>query len=487
MYSSIHRVKNGRDALAYCEQHDAHFGGGERNILIGYYNLLSRELVPIAEQMQRVWDRGDNPAHVNQIDMILISASKHEFDPEDPADQQKFLDMCMRVLEKMDEDMQAAVFVQKDGKSGHLHAHITVNDYRISDAKRIRHELTSARYLEKLVDDTALEYIPRLDLGGGFEREPVFFDHLNEQGKYIWKDDLKRRIRLAVTQCEDESELDAKLAENGISYHARGGGVTYELTDLSLVEQYDIKQPAHGFKAKDKKLGDSYKIENMIEEIRIRLGKTAPDDEIIEPVTDNETDIAIAAVPDASVVIQQEIAETEKEVAEEPIVEETTQYEIGLVEPVVENTAVKAVEPEPTVEKPKPKPRKDRPREIIDAEKAALDRAYTALKNDYEHTMPQYYDEAPTFGEILIWKRAENKRRKANGEELLEPHFGKYDPVQDVTPHYSDVLIGQAIEYCDALMAEPDEISDEVPEEVYDEISEMLDETEPDKGNEIEF
>ena len=65
---------------------------------------------------------------------LVISYSRNELDPDNPADILKADEIGQKIVNKYYPNRQAVVFTQIDGKSGLVHTHILISDV---DAKRL--------------------------------------------------------------------------------------------------------------------------------------------------------------------------------------------------------------------------------------------------------------------------------------------------------------------------------------------------------------
>jgi hypothetical protein len=92
---------------------------------------------------------------------------------------------------------------------------------------------------------------------------------------YIWKDDLKSRIRDAMSESKSREDYLEKLPLHGVegSYKTskkKGDYILYELTDVTNFP--DMKKIPENLKSKSYKLGYDYDLEALDEEIEKNLG-----------------------------------------------------------------------------------------------------------------------------------------------------------------------------------------------------------------------
>jgi hypothetical protein len=100
--------------------------------------------------------------------------------------------------------------------------------------------------------------------------------------KYIWKDDLKNRVRKAMSEAKDRDNFFERLTANGVegelcNTRRQGDYILYELTDVSRFG--DGKIPAN-LKSKSYKMGTDYGLDALDETLNRRSHrklKSAPE------------------------------------------------------------------------------------------------------------------------------------------------------------------------------------------------------------------
>lgn len=284
MYSRISPTCNGRDALLYARGGKnglGHNRAKHRNLLIGGVNLLPDEVMPFEDQMEKYWHRA-SPRHKIQVRRIIVSFSKKELDPLDPDSPLKALQIATEFAEKYYPNRQAAIFVQNDGVGGCLHFHLIVNDCDIPDAKGCSTEQQKFYYVKKYADEVAKTII-QLDTGrqNVKNKESYHERGIKSKDRYVWKDDLKERIREAMNSAETREDFVKLLSENGVeaSFKAskkQGDYILYELKDLSKFDG-DLPEKRTYFRSKSYKLGSDYDIAALEDKLnRNHLRKNIP-------------------------------------------------------------------------------------------------------------------------------------------------------------------------------------------------------------------
>lgn len=291
-YSRITSSRNGRAALAYARGFDnkGHNNNVIRNIAVGSVGLLPDDVQSYEEQMQSFWNKASD-LNKNQVRRIILSFSKKELDPDNPASALTAMHIAKETLQRAYPGFSAAIFVQNDGVGHNLHVHCVVCNVNAFTHKGFSDEQTKYYYLEKKFDDVAAQYIT-LDYGEKFpekvtqnERRLRDYNHANSDQKYIWKDDLKSRILASMLMSYSEEEFKNNLNNLGVDYtrkHSKKQGdyFLYELKDTSKFE--DGKIPAN-LKSKSYKLGDEFGIRALEDNLSLNVYNRLKEDKQNQP------------------------------------------------------------------------------------------------------------------------------------------------------------------------------------------------------------
>lgn len=265
-YSRVTRTANGRGALEYAMHTKGHNGHDQRNSMVGYVNLLSG--IDPADQMQRYWNKA-RKNHKTQVLRIVQSFSLKELNPENENDILTANLVGQKFVQKYYPNRQAVVFTQIDGKSGLVHNHLIISDTDMESAKGCTKEQYYFPKIKEWTNEIAGQYMT-LDFGEqqAEDKTTQTERHKREVGEYVWKDDLKSRVKQAQEQSSSEQEWIAKLPEFGVNIEVhdskkRGRYYTYELMDTSNFPE-GKKIPAN-LKARSYKLGTLYDSESIME------------------------------------------------------------------------------------------------------------------------------------------------------------------------------------------------------------------------------
>lgn len=282
MYTRITPSNNGREAIQYARGKNGkgHNDNEHRNLLVAGINMLPDDSIPFEEQMDKYWSRA-SAQHKVQVRRIIGSFSKKELDPLDPNAKYIALQMIIDFVEKYYPDRQAAVFIQNDGVGENLHFHLIVNDCDMISAKGCSRDQQKYWYVEKNFDAVAEQYI-QMDEGAKqtkdkksqYERTEKQKSDEGKKTGYVWKDDLKKRIREAMEAATSREDFLKQLTARGVEGEYRatkknGSFVLYELTDTSGFGG-ELPKKREYFKAKSHKLGSDYDIEELDEMIQTK-------------------------------------------------------------------------------------------------------------------------------------------------------------------------------------------------------------------------
>lgn len=325
-YTRISHTKNGKAAIEYCRGCGrGHNNKKKRNLLIGSVGMLPDEVIPFEKQMEMDWALKASRNNLNQIRRIVASFSTNELEPnEDCAF--TALEMAQEFVQEAYPDRKAAIFVQNDGVGGKLHAHILVSNVDSVNYKGCSSWQTSNKYVEEMFDRIAAKYIT-LDFGKGSkekysqteralrEENERAMENDDENEKFVWKDYLKDRIRIAMNRAESKSDYLDELAKLGIaakygSSKKYGEYISYEV--ISFPDGVEIPNKS---KARSYTLGDDYGPDalNQIlaskdKDNRVEVSEPEKEKRVVEQI-----DLPQSFVSEAREIKQREITGTSAE------------------------------------------------------------------------------------------------------------------------------------------------------------------------------
>lgn len=273
-YTRISHTRNGRAAIQYARGNGrGHNGHAKRNLLIGGVGMLPDEVIPFENQMAEDWARA-SCKNKNQVRRIVVSFSPKELDPHDPDCAYTALEIVQEFVEEAYPNRKAAIFVQNDGKGEKLHVHILVSNVDSMEHKGCTDDQTKFEYVKRNFNRAASR---RITLDNGKKAKDKFsqmeraLEEENEEAvengsmaAYIWKDDLRERIRIAMENATSEDDFLEALEDEGVAARygtskRYGKYISYELMDVpSHMEGADRK-----YKARSYTLGDAYGVEAL--------------------------------------------------------------------------------------------------------------------------------------------------------------------------------------------------------------------------------
>lgn len=291
-YTHVTRTAYGADALQYIRgDGEGHNGSDVRNNYIVGVNMLPDDVIPFEQQMKPFWNKA-RANHTTQIDRYILSFSKKELDPENPADIAKASNIGCELVRRLAPGHQAMVATQTDGAGGLIHVHMAVNDVNMTTCKG----LPASQYLHanvrRIADEVCHQYFDLAAPDLAPEKESQFVRTKKEKNErimaanareqkqaqaegrdpklqateYIWIDDLKSRIREAAKEAKNETEFFAGCRQRGVEVERRHATkkqpehYCYELTDVS---KFQSKRIPTNLKAKSYKLGGNYQPEGI--------------------------------------------------------------------------------------------------------------------------------------------------------------------------------------------------------------------------------
>lgn len=274
----VTHTRNGNQAIAYLQGH-GHNGHARRNELVSGINCSS-DIEQAKQSYHSTW-RATHAKQKNSVEMYRYTQafSTDELDPNNPDDIQKAHDMGLTLARKImgNTNHVCLVATQKDGVGGNLHNHIFMCNQAFDTGKCIRGEQKNVKDLQRWNDEVLSEYDmeqpPTIEKPENSIKPSIKTTmterKLREQGKYVWKDDLRNRIdSVQQMACSWEEYID-ELANEGVNvkafkrsaYHDDGTidinkhlkKVSYSFTDEEGKERH----------ARDTALGTDYGFENV--------------------------------------------------------------------------------------------------------------------------------------------------------------------------------------------------------------------------------
>ena len=270
-YAKVTRTKNGSEAIKYAEGNGTgHNGSKLRNEYIGTVNMLPG--IPVTEQMQVYWNKARSN-HTNQILRVIQSFHLKELDPKKREDIIRANMIGQLFAERFYPGHQAVVYTQTDGVGGKIHNHVLINDVGM-DGKGLHKDFYYAPVVREWTNQACDEYIIRYNGDQKTADKTTQTERAKrEKGEWVYKDDIKQRVKLAMARATDEASFLKELTAVGIDAEVKdskkyGHYYTYELVDLGNMPE-DAKMPRN-LKARSYKLGEAYGPEALEDMINYR-------------------------------------------------------------------------------------------------------------------------------------------------------------------------------------------------------------------------
>ena len=166
--------------------------------------------------------------------------------------------------------------------------------------------------IRSISDEVVTSFGIQLDEGKSHTKYTQAERAKRDKGEYVWKDDLRDRIKTALETSTDYKSFEDALAFNGVSVRI-GKTITYTLDDTSAYEDFYDEKPKKVFKARGKKLGSDFDVKAVEDVFLQNQGK---DVSIPEPVKQMQQE------PETIKEVKCENQKQEVEVAVETSVEE---------------------------------------------------------------------------------------------------------------------------------------------------------------------
>lgn len=260
-YTTVSRVENGRSLLDYILQEKGHNGNAVRNMMKTSVAMNDNE--DYGTQMNRYWRRARSN-HKVQIIHIIQSFSPKEFSRDKPEDVLKVNVIGQELVSEHYKGRQALICTQADGKGECLHNHILINDVSMINSKGCDNEEYHHKNVSEWSDKIVANYIIPIEAEEPDEKLTRTEILKRENEKYVYKDDIRKRVEKTMENVSSEKEFLEKLFDNGVVAKKKKRGTKdkeeyylYELLDLSEVPE-GTRLPKYNLTIKSYNLGAAY-------------------------------------------------------------------------------------------------------------------------------------------------------------------------------------------------------------------------------------
>lgn len=174
----------------------------------------------------------------------LFSFSRNEISPEDPEWIEKAQSIVEPVMRNIAPDCQWFAVIQRDGKSGLVHAHVVQSALHTSTLKAVSGRETSLDIFRKQTSEAMESQGYTIDPGRrrGKAEATKRQKHKREEDGLGWMKELQDRILLSVSQTTATGDFEDVLLKNGVSVSRKTkSGWTYVLSECARREFIGMK------------------------------------------------------------------------------------------------------------------------------------------------------------------------------------------------------------------------------------------------------
>lgn len=228
--TKISATRNVVGAIRYLTEDKSHDGVHERVGSISVYNMSKRHM---KEEMLETLKKFNKQNNV-QAYMITQSFANDELDIDVQEDLDKANEVGLELAKRVaGEERQILVVTQAD--NGKVHNHILIASVNMRDGKSLRGNAKNHNHVANVSDEIIKKHRIKnknRDRDAWRERKTIAEIKRREQGLYVWKDDLKRRIEEVMLTATNHKEMMRDLASRGVDVKINGNGnITYAFTD----------------------------------------------------------------------------------------------------------------------------------------------------------------------------------------------------------------------------------------------------------------
>lgn len=265
--SVVSSSRNVTGFMKYVRDDKAHSEGRDRFIGYETQNVM---LSTAEKSMMASLKRHGKTKNVHGT-AVMVSFDKSELSSENPDDIDKACRISMNVCRKMvmdneynrlehvsdeakrlemawtEADKYKIVSVaQDDGKGGNLHVHSYILNINPETGRSLDGTSRRHNFVKKaLSEEMARENVQEFDFTKVKDKATKWEKERREKGQYVWRDDLKNRIKDALNSPESVSHetFTMELGKRGVDTQKRGKGYSFGFHD-----EDDKKRSARGGK-----------------------------------------------------------------------------------------------------------------------------------------------------------------------------------------------------------------------------------------------
>lgn len=159
-----------------------------------------------------------------QIRHFIQSFRTDELDPNNPDDVKKCNQLGVELAKKIigKSHHMAVICTQKDGDSGLLHNHISIDNIDYVTRKGLSHSQTNLNLIMQKNDEVLASHnmVQPAVLTDEYTENLGLVRKIEDSGKYSWKGDLQNRVKIAQSEALDWNDYLQRLKKQGVSVRA---------------------------------------------------------------------------------------------------------------------------------------------------------------------------------------------------------------------------------------------------------------------------
>lgn len=287
VYSTVTASRNVVGFMKYVRDEKSHTDGKDRVLSYDTQNVMLHNAEK--SMLTSLYRHGkSNNVHGTAV---LMSFDKSELTGDNQDDVEKALRISKNVCLEMvkaneferlsdieDEDQRnelalaeaekykMVMVAQNDGKSGNLHVHAFVMNINPETGRSLNGKSRYHSFVKNAIShEMSKEQVKEFDYSTIKDKATKWEKNKREKGEYVWRDDLKERIKTALNAPNVVSDdvWEMELGKAGVNVKKRGKGYSFAFTDEDGKER----------KARGGKLGSDFEMTQIQNVFQLNLQK----------------------------------------------------------------------------------------------------------------------------------------------------------------------------------------------------------------------
>jgi len=299
-YSRITNTRDGKAAIRYAFEEPSHKKGMDRVLSASGSNLDPDFAM---QQMSDTWKRfGKDKGDYVQMYRVIQSFGLDELDPNNPEHVDLANQMGQEFAQELYPDRQALIVTQADGEGGKLHNHVLVNSVSHIDGKSLRGKRTGFVAVAEATNEVMRRhgFNPEPVPNGTRDKTTIAERKLADKGEYVWKDDLKHRIRQGMAYegvTSHDEYIKHMEEEHGVNVRFRGNAKDADGNKIKGISYDFMDEDGKKRTSRASTLGLDYQsdvLDSHIEQNIEVQKQSTPDIEKVSPVDEFDFDVQSA-------------------------------------------------------------------------------------------------------------------------------------------------------------------------------------------------